>query len=140
MMRDLNKVILLGKVGADPAIRQTQKGKPVANFSVATHHRVYAADQTKEMGEEEGADRFSEATQWHHVVAWGGLAELCSQFVKKGERVMIEGSIRTKKWQSADGTERVSFEVQADEVIFLGGSRLRELSRDENSEPIAATG
>ena len=106
-MAALNKVMLLGNVGQDPEVRQTQTGRPVANFSVAT---------TDAWGE--GDDR-QERTEWHQVVVWGKLAETCGKYLTKGRQVMVEGRLQTRSYDDRDGVRRFSTEIVAQNVQFL---------------------
>jgi single-strand DNA-binding protein len=118
-MKDLNKVILLGRLGADPVQRETKSGLAVVHFSLATSRKILAQD---EGGEEK------EETQWHRVVVWGKHAEACKLYLDKGHQVFVEGTIRSRKYTSQDGNPRVTFEVHAENVIFLGRKRKPEES------------
>ncbi|MGE4107133.1 MAG: single-stranded DNA-binding protein [Bacteriovoracia bacterium] len=116
-MKDVNKVILMGRLGADPIRRETKSGKTVVRLSVATERRLTrAADESDDTGSEEKA-----VTQWHQVVAWGRQAEACAQYLKKGRAVYVEGSIKSRKYEDKDGNPRQSFEISAREVNFLPG-------------------
>lgn len=112
-MRDVNKVILIGRLGADPVQRQTHGGVAVVHFPLATSRRV------KQEGEEAAT---TEETQWHRVVAWGRQGETCARYLKKGNSVYVEGSVRTRKFEGKEGGERFAFEIHADNVSFLGRS------------------
>lgn len=109
-MKDVNKIILMGRLGADPIRRETKAGNPVVHFPLATSKKL--------KGTEEG-DTLKEETQWHRVVVWGKQGEDCATFLKKGQGVFIEGSLKSRKYEAKDGTERYSFEVIADSVSFL---------------------
>lgn len=109
-MRSLNRVQLIGNLGQDPEVRYTNAGKGVCNFSVATTHEWKDADG--------GAQ---EKTEWHKVVAWGKLAEICGQYLAKGRQVFVEGRLQTRKWQGQDGTDRYTTEIVIDNMIMLGG-------------------
>ncbi len=111
MARGVNKAILVGNVGRDPEVRSTSTGTMVANFSVATSDSWF----DKQSGKRE--DR----TEWHNVVAWGRLAEIIDQYVKKGQQVYIEGRIQTRKWQDRDGNDRYTTEIVANDMQMLGG-------------------
>lgn len=111
-MSSVNKVILLGNLGADPELRHTASGTPVANMRLATSRRWNNKD-----GE------WQEETQWHSVVAWGKTGELCGQYLSKGRQVYIEGRLQTRKWQDKDGRDWQSIEVVADKVVFLSGGQ-----------------
>ncbi len=104
----VNKVILIGNLGADPEIRYTQSGTPVANFNLATSETWRNQDGSKE-----------ERTEWHRIVAWRRLAEICGEYLNKGTRVYIEGSIRTRKWEDRDGNTRYTTEIEAREMRIL---------------------
>ena len=110
-MASVNKVIIVGNLGKDPELKQTQAGKSFANFSVATTEKY--KDQ---------AGNQKEVTEWHRVTAWGKLAELCAQYLGKGRQVYLEGRIQTRKWEDETGQKRYSTEIVADSVKFLGSS------------------
>ena len=110
-MASVNKVILVGNLGADPEVRYLPSGDAVANIRLATTDRY----KDKASGE------FKEMTEWHRVAFFGRLAEIVSQYLKKGSSVYIEGRIRTRKWQAQDGTDRYSTEIVADQMQMLGG-------------------
>ncbi|MBB2984291.1 single-stranded DNA-binding protein [Paraburkholderia tropica] len=110
-MASVNKVILVGNLGAEPEVRYLPSGDAVANIRVATTDRY----KDKASGE------FKELTEWHRVVFFGRLAEIVSEYLKKGSSVYIEGRIRTRKWQAQDGTDRYSTEIVADQMQMLGG-------------------
>lgn len=126
-MKDVNKVILIGRLGANPVQRETKNGVPVVHFPLATSRRISPA--------EEGAEP-TEETQWHRIVAWGKQGEICARYLEKGSPVFIEGSMRSHKYEGKDGMTRMAFEVHADEVSFLGGSRKR-LEEVQPAEPVA---
>jgi len=107
-MAGVNKAIILGNLGRDPEMRTTQSGQQVANFSVATSRKYKQGEEWKE------------ETEWHKVVAWGRLAEICGQYLQKGKQVYIEGRIQTRKWQDKDGQDRWTTEIVAQEMQMLG--------------------
>ncbi len=109
MARGVNKVILIGNLGKDPEIRYTQNGTAVVNFSLAT------TDSWTKDGEA------NERTEWHNIVAWARLAEICNQYLQKGKQVYIEGRIQTRKWEDRDGNTRYTTEVVAQNMQMLGG-------------------
>jgi single-strand DNA-binding protein len=116
-MRDVNKIILIGRLGADPIQRTTKNGNPVVNFSVATSRKFKAAAG---MEESEGDGRkWEEETQWHQVVVWGKQGEYCAEYLRKGHGVYLEGSLRSRQYEAKDGSQRTVFEVHADDVRFL---------------------
>src|SRR3954464_10646068 len=106
----VNKVILVGRLGQNPEVRYTPSGAAVANFSVATNE-----SWTDKSGQKQ------ERTEWHRVVVWGKLAELCSQYLSKGRQCYVEGRLQTRQWQDKDGQTKYTTEVQAQTVQFLGG-------------------
>ncbi len=104
----INKVILIGNLGADPEVRYAQSGTPVANFRIATTESWRKADGERE-----------ELTEWHRIVAFGKLAEICGQYLSKGMRVYIEGRLQTRKWEDRDGNQRFTTEIVAREMKML---------------------
>jgi single-strand DNA-binding protein len=108
----VNKVILVGRLGQNPEVRYTPSGSAVANFSVATNEAW-----TDKSGQKQ------ERTEWHRIVVWGKLAELCSKYLEKGRQCYVEGRLQTRSWQDKDGQTKYSTEVQAQTVQFLGGER-----------------
>ncbi|MBI5445792.1 MAG: single-stranded DNA-binding protein [Deltaproteobacteria bacterium] len=111
MARGVNKAILLGNVGKDPEVRYTQNGTGVANFTLATTERRKGPD-----------GQWTDHTEWHNVVAWGKTAETCSQWVKKGTQLYIEGRIQTRKWQDKEGNTRYSTEIVIGQMLLVGRS------------------
>jgi single-strand DNA-binding protein len=111
LMASVNKVILVGNLGADPEVRYLPSGDAVANIRLATTDRY----KDKASGE------MKEATEWHRVSFFGRLAEIVSEYLKKGSSVYLEGRIRTRKWQAQDGTDRYSTEIVAEQMQMLGG-------------------
>ena len=109
-MASVNKVILVGNLGADPEVRYLPSGDAVANIRLATTDRY----KDKTSGE------MKEATEWHRVSFFGRLAEIVNEYLKKGSSVYIEGRIRTRKWQAQDGTDRYSTEIVAEQMQMLG--------------------
>jgi single-strand DNA-binding protein len=106
----VNKVILIGNLGADPEVRYTPSGSPVANFRIAT-----SDNWTDKQGQRQ------ERTEWHRIVAWGKLAELCGEYLSKGRQVYIEGRLQTRQWDDRDGNKKFTTEVVANQITFLGG-------------------
>ncbi|MBU6376566.1 MAG: single-stranded DNA-binding protein [Bdellovibrionales bacterium] len=107
----VNKVILIGRLGQNPEVRHTPSGSSVANFSLATNE-----SWTDKQGQKQ------ERTEWHRVVVWGKLADLCGQYLVKGRQVFIEGKLQTRQWQDKDGQTKYTTEVLAQTVQFLGGN------------------
>ena len=122
-MASVNKVILVGNLGADPETRYLPSGDPVTNLRLAT------TDSWKDKASGEK----KEATEWHRVVLFRRLAEVAGQYLKKGSQVYIEGRIRTRKWQDKDGQERYATEIEAEEMKMLG-------SRQGQGEPSPSYG
>ena len=118
-MRDLNRVFLIGHLGRDPEQRETKKGNPVVNFSLATSKKF------KNEAAEDGSG-LEERTEWHRVVVWGKLGDRCMRFIKKGALVCVEGEIRTHSYSDKSGVEKIAFEVHADDVHFLSSVARRE--------------
>lgn len=110
-MASVNKVILVGNLGADPEVRYLPSGDAIANIRLATTDRY----KDKTSGE------MKENTEWHRVVFFGRLAEIVNEYLKKGSAVYIEGRIRTRKWQGQDGQDRYSTEIVAEQMQMLGG-------------------
>ena len=111
MARGINKVILIGNVGQDPETKYTQDQKAITNISLATSESW----KDKNTGEQQ------ERTEWHRVVFFNRLAEIAGEYLKKGSKVYVEGSIRTRKWQDKDGADRWTTEIVAKEMQMLGG-------------------
>jgi len=111
MARGINKVILIGNLGADPETRAMPSGTTVANLRVATSESW----RDKQTGEQQ------ERTEWHRVALFGRLAEIAGEYLRKGSQVYIEGSLRTRKWQDKQGNERYSTEVVGNDLQMLGG-------------------
>lgn len=109
MARGVNKVILIGNLGADPEVRFTQNGNPVANLRLATSDTWL----DKQSGQRQ------ERTEWHSLIAFGRLAEICQQYLAKGSKVYVEGRLQTRKWQTQDGSDRYSTEVVISDLQML---------------------
>ena len=110
-MASVNKVIILGNLGADPETRYAPSGDAICNISVATTESW----KDKQTGEKK------EATEWHRVGFFGKLAEIAGQYLRKGSQVYIEGSLRTRKWQDKNGQDRYTTEIRGDVMKMLGG-------------------
>ncbi len=109
-MAGVNKVILVGRLGRDPEVRYTSDGTAVANFTIAT-----SIDwKDKQTGEKK------ERTEWHKIVAWRRLGEICGEYLSKGKQVYIEGSLQTREWQDQDGNKRWTTEIVANVMQMLG--------------------
>jgi single-strand DNA-binding protein len=112
MSRGLNKVMIIGHLGRDPEMRYTPSGRPVTTFTVATSRSWNTVD----------GERHQE-TEWFNVVAWGNLAEICKQYLTKGQQVYIEGRLQTRHWDDKEGNKHSSVEVVANEMMMLGDRR-----------------
>ena len=108
----VNKVILVGRLGQDPELKYTPSGVAVSNFSVATNESWVDKQGQKQ-----------ERTEWHRIVVWNKLAELCNNYLAKGRQVYLEGRLQTRQWQDNQGQTRYTTEIQAQTVQFLGGAR-----------------
>lgn len=109
MARGVNKVILVGNLGRDPEMKYTAGGTALCKFSLAT---------SEVFNDREGNQQ--ERTEWHNIVAWSKLAEICGQYLSKGRQVYVEGSLRTRSWEDQNGNKRYTTEINAREVQFLG--------------------
>jgi single-strand DNA-binding protein len=132
MSRGLNKVMVIGHLGRDPEMRYTPSGRPVTTFTVAVSRSWNTAD----------GERRTE-TEWFNIVSWGNLAEICKQYLHKGQQVYIEGRLQTRRWEDKEGQKHTSVEVVANEMMMLGdrrdnsGQSQEESQDDESSEPVA---
>lgn len=122
MAASVNKVILVGRLGADPEIRYTPNGQAVATLRLATNEWSGSGESREER------------TEWHRVVVWGKLAERCSEYLKKGRQVYAEGRLRTRSWEDRDGNKRYTTEIVANTVQFLGSAGA-ERDFDSGSKP-----
>jgi single-strand DNA-binding protein len=133
MARGINKVILIGNLGADPETRSMPSGMTVANIRVATSENW----KDKQSGENK------ERTEWHNVALFGRLGEIAGEYLKKGSKVYIEGSLRTRKWQDKQGNDRYTTEIVANDMQMLdgrsemggGGGAPRQAPRDAGRQP-----
>jgi single-strand DNA-binding protein len=109
MSGSINKVILIGRLGKDPEIKYTPSGAPVAKFSLATDEvfKDRAGEQQRR-------------TEWHNIVAWNKLAEICGEYLTKGKQVYIEGSIRSRQWEDQSGNKRTAYDIVARDMKMLG--------------------
>lgn len=123
MSRGLNKVMIIGHLGRDPEMRYTPSGRPVTNFSVATSRSWNTSD----------GERRTE-TEWFNVVAWGSLAEICNQYLLKGQQVYVEGRLQSRSWEDNDGKRHTSVEIVANEMIMLGDRRPQDDQVDDKAE------
>ncbi len=123
MARGLNKVMLIGRLGSDPEIRYTQDGTPVANFSLATDSPIKRGDQ------------WETETEWHRIVAWRRLAEICSEYLNKGRLIYVEGRLRTRSWEDRDGNKRWTTEIIARDIQMLESKTSAGESSDDLQPP-----
>lgn len=123
MARGLNKVMLIGNLGRDPEMRYTPSGRPVTAFSLAVNRSWTMADGERR-----------EETEWFNIVAWGDLAERCNKYLRKGERVYIDGRLQTRSWEGTDGQKHSRTEVVASEMLMLDG-RTREEETAQGDMP-----
>ena len=120
----LNKILIIGNLGSDPNVRYLPSGKPAASFSVATNRRYKIEGQLKE------------EVEWFSVVAFGRLAEICSEFLRKGKPVFIEGRMKTRNWTDGNGAVHYRTEVIAEGMRMIGGRQGQSSNRnDQPSEP-----
>ncbi|TLY30069.1 MAG: single-stranded DNA-binding protein [Ignavibacteria bacterium] len=121
--KSLNKATLIGNLGKDPEVSYTASGVAVAKFSIATNERWKDAE-----------GNVQERTEWHNIVAWRKLAEICGQYLKKGSKVYLEGKLQTRSWDDKNtGVKRYSTEIIADDMIMLDGKP----SGMNDSHPVA---
>jgi single-strand DNA-binding protein len=111
-MSGLNRVTLIGRLGGDPDQRFTAAGQAVVNFTMATSERWTDKDGNKQ-----------EKTEWHRIVVWGKLSEICGKYLGKGEMTCVEGRLQTREWDDKDGNKRKTTEIVASNVVLLGSSK-----------------
>lgn len=112
MAKSVNKVILIGNLGKDPELKQTSNGTSVATMTVATNERF-----------KDKSGEWQDKTEWHNVVLWQRLAEIASEYLKKGRSVYVEGRIQTRSWEDKQGQKRYTTEIVASDLVLLGGGR-----------------
>lgn len=112
MARGVNKVMLIGNLGQDPELRYTGSGTAVCNMRLATNESYTDRDGNE-----------VQKTEWHRIVAWGRLGEICNEYLEKGSQVYFEGSLQTNSWEDSDGNTRYTTEVKAQEMMFLDSNR-----------------
>src|SRR2546423_5267705 len=110
MAKSVNKVILVGRLGRDPELKYTASGVPFCRFSMATD----------DVWNDKGSGERQERTEWHSIVAWDRLAEICNQYLTKGRLVYIEGSLQTREWEDQEGNKRRTTEIRARDMVMLG--------------------
>lgn len=126
-MASLNRVTIIGHLGKDPESRFLPDGKAVANFTVATSETW----KDKDSGEKK------EKTEWHRITAFGKLAEICGEYLRKGALVYVEGKLGTRKWTDKEGVERYTTEITCDTMKMLGGRSDRSEEKPQRSKPAA---
>lgn len=120
----VNKVILLGRLGKDPEMKYTSGGSPVCTLTLAT----------SETWNDKSSGQKQEKTEWHRVVVWGKLAELCNQYLSKGRQAYVEGKLQTRAWDDQNGTKRYTTEINASTVQFIGGQTSANNNNAYNQE------
>ena len=127
MARSVNTVIIIGNLTRDPEMRYTPAGHPVTNFSVATNRVWTTADGERR-----------EETEFHDVVAWNKLAEICNQYLRKGRKVYVRGRLQTRRWHAADGSPRSKTEIVAEDMVILDRGPLapREEATAKETSPV----
>ena len=124
----VNKVILLGRLGQDPELKYTPSGAAVCNFSLAT----------TESWTDKNSGQKQERTEWHRVVVWGKLAELCNQYLSKGRQAFVEGRLQTRSWDDQNGQKKYITEINATTVQFIGGQTTQSSSPSASSNEQAS--
>jgi single-strand DNA-binding protein len=124
-MASVNKVILVGNLGADPEVRYTQGGQAVTELRMATSEQWTDKDGQRQ-----------ERTEWHAVSAWGKTAELCGQYLAKGRKVYVEGRLESREYTDKEGVKRKVWEVRADKVTFLDGTKRDEVERPSTGDAV----
>jgi single-strand DNA-binding protein len=125
-MSSVNKVIIMGRLGQDPELKHTPNGAAVCNMSIAT----------SESWLDKNSNEKKEKTEWHRVVVWGKLAELCNQYLSKGKQAYVEGELQTRSWDDKDGNKRYTTEINARNVVFVGSTNdSNNSSSESNNEP-----
>ena len=127
MSRSLNKAQLIGNLGADPEIRSTNSGTRVATLSIATSRRWNNAQGQQQ-----------EKTEWHRVICWDKLADICERYLKRGDRIYVEGQIEYRQWEGQDGQTKYTTEIRARELIMLGGRDGGDAPKSQGSRAAAA--
>lgn len=119
----VNKAILIGNLGADPEVRSTSGGTPVANFRIATSETYTTREGQRET-----------RTEWHRIVTFGRLAEICGQYLRKGKQVYVEGRIQTRDWEDQSGNKRYTTEIVCNQMQMLGRAGETDYSPDDSQE------
>lgn len=127
-MASINKVVLIGNLGADPELRSTVSGDAICNLRIATSERW----------KEKATGEWKESTEWHRVVLYRRLAEIAGDYLRKGASVYLEGRIRTRQWTDKDGKNRYTTEIECSEMKMLGGSSERKVGETGGNTPKSA--
>ncbi len=122
MSRGLNKVMIIGNLGKEPELRYTPSGRPVTTFPVAVS-RTWKSNNGEKRSD----------TEWFKVVAWGKLAEICKEYLNKGQQVYIEGRLQTRRWEDKEGQQRTTVELIATEMTMLGDRREKNQTEEDNA-------
>lgn len=123
-MSGVNKVILVGRLGADPEVRYTSGGTAVAKFNLATSESYKDKEGSKQ-----------EKTEWHRVVAFGKLGEICGEYLSKGKQVYVEGKLQTRSWEDKEGNKRYTTEVNINNMVMLGSGEGGAKEFSASAEP-----
>ncbi len=127
-MAGINKAIIVGRLGRDPEVRYTTDGRAISNFSIAT------SDEWKDKDTGEKKER----TEWHRIVAFGKLGEICGEYLSKGRQIYIEGRIQTREWEDKEGNKRYTTEIVASQMLMLGtkdsGGSTNALAESKSSD------
>ncbi|MCK5606736.1 single-stranded DNA-binding protein [Candidatus Pacearchaeota archaeon] len=123
-MGSVNKVILVGNLGRDPEVRYTKAGQAVASFSLATSEKWTGKDGNKE-----------EKTEWHKIIAWGKLGEVCGEYLNKGKQIYIEGRLQTREWEDKEGVKHHTTEIVANNMTMLGQAGSGSQSSSSGAQP-----
>jgi len=124
MASGVNKALIIGRLGSDPEVRYTTNGGAVGNFNMATNESWMDKSGQKQ-----------ERTEWHRIVVWGKLAELCGQYLAKGRQAFVEGRLQTREWTDKEGHKRYTTEIVAQNIQFLGGAGERSSASNEFQAP-----
>ncbi len=129
----MNKVILIGNVGSMPEVRTLESGVKVANFSIATTERYTKKDGAG------GEPQKVELTEWHRLEVWNGLAKVAEEIIKKGDRLCIEGKIKTEKWEDGEGNKKTSIKIRVERIELLGNRREQVEKEAEKAQAKSTT-
>lgn len=128
-MSGINKAIVVGRLGSDPEVKTTSGGHNVARLSVATSERWNNSEGQRQ-----------ERTEWHRVVVWGKMAELCGRYLSKGRQIYVEGRLQTRSWEDQQGLKRYSTEIVARDIQFLGDATRSQDTQGDRAHSSAPVG